>query len=124
MLEDKNAILNKIKTGMDSSSKFHIISPNNESFHRLLGLEMNLINDLEEQSVRDKSVSAKQDLNWDKLRKLLIDAGFNILKEEGILFKLFENKKMSSLDSNMVSALFNLETSLNKMLHICIYVVS
>jgi SAM-dependent methyltransferase len=108
MLEDKNAILNKIKTVMDSSSKFHIISPNNESFHRILGLEMNLINDLEEQSVRDKSVSAKQDLNWDKLRKLLIDAGFNLLKEEGILFKLFDNKKMSTLDSNMVSALFNL----------------
>ena len=108
MLEDKNLILNKVKQTMNSSSRFHIISPNNQSFHRLLGLEMNLINNLEDQSERDKTVSAKQDLNWEKLRRLLTDAGFNILKEEGILFKLFDNKKMSSLDSNMVSALIKL----------------
>tara|TARA_B100000575_G_C23125560_1_gene652059 strand:- start:823 stop:1548 length:726 start_codon:yes stop_codon:yes gene_type:complete len=114
MLQEKDVILNKVKQAMDSSSRFHIISPNNQSFHRLLGLEMNLINNLEDQSERDKTVSAKQDLDWDKLRKLLTDNGFNILKEEGILFKLFDNEKMSSLDSNMVSALFKLGNKFKK----------
>jgi SAM-dependent methyltransferase len=108
MLDDKSEILTKIKNSMDQKSRFHIISPNNKSFHRLLGLEMNLIENLDDQSARDIAVEANQDLNWDKLRHLLSMVGFNILKEEGILFKLFDNKKMGSLDSDIISALFNL----------------
>jgi len=108
MLDDRNLILKKIKKCMTEKSRFHIISPNNKSFHRLLGLEMEVIEKLDQQSNRDLAVSARQDLDWVKLRNLLTETGFKILNEEGILFKLFDNKKMNSLDRDIISALFKL----------------
>ena len=93
---------------MTEDSKFHIIAPNNNSFHRLLGIEMNLIENIDDQSERDQKVSATQDLGWESCRELLDKNDFRIVYEEGILFKLFDNDKMSKLEPQIVDALFKL----------------
>ncbi len=108
MVENREDLFDKIKNCMDDDSKFHIIAPNNKSFHRILGVEMNLIENVDDKSERDQKVSALQDLNWESCRELLDKNGFEIIYEEGILFKLFDNSKMSKLEPQMVDALFKL----------------
>ena len=108
MVQDRKSLFDKIKSCMDKDSKFHLIAPNNKSFHRLLGIELNLIKNYDEQSGRDIKVQASQDLNWESCRDLLNTNGFDIIHEEGILFKLFNNSKMSELDKEIIDALFKL----------------
>ena len=108
MVQDRENLFKKIKNCMTEDSKFHIIAPNNNSFHRLLGIEMNLIENIDDQSERDQKVSATQDLGWVSCRELLDKNDFRIVYEEGILFKLFDNDKMSKLEPQIVDALFKL----------------
>lgn len=108
MVKDRKSLFDNIKSCMDKDSKFHLIAPNNKSFHRLLGIELDLIKNSSEQSERDRKVQATQDLNWESCRDLLDKNGFETIHEEGILFKLFNNSKMSKLDKETIDALFKL----------------
>lgn len=108
LIDNKFDILEKVKLFMEKESRLHLIVPNNKSFHRVLGKEMNLIKDYEYKSERDVEVRATQDLDWDSIRSLIKQLDFKIIKEEGILFKLFNNNKMIELDEDLINALFKL----------------
>ncbi len=108
LVKDRKKLILKIKNLMEDKGRLHLIVPNKNSFHRILGKEMKIIDTLESGSERDIEVRAKQDLNWDSVRNLVIECGLKTVEEYGILFKIFDNKKMLQLDENTINALFSL----------------
>lgn len=108
LVDGRKELLLRISKMLTNGGRLHLIVPNNNSFHRILGKEMQIISSLDSESTRDHQVKAKQNMNWTVTRELVKDCDFKIINEEGILFKLFDNQKMLNLDAEIVNALFKL----------------
>lgn len=114
LVEKRKDLLIKISNLLIDGGRLHLIVPNNHSFHRILGKEMNLIKNLDSKSERDTQVKAKQDMNWSVVKALVSESNLQIVHEEGILFKLFDNKQMINLEQNIIDALFSLGNKFKK----------
>jgi 2-polyprenyl-3-methyl-5-hydroxy-6-metoxy-1,4-benzoquinol methylase len=95
-------ILQSIKKLCTTDTVIHINVPNALSFHRLLALEMGLIERLHQKS--DTQIRLQQHHTFDKdlLEELVTSCNFHILESESYIIKPFTHKQMKALlDSDL-----------------------
>ncbi len=116
-VQEPSEILNSIKKFCTKDTIIHISVPNAISFHRLLALEMNLIENLYEKS--DTQIKLQQHHTFDKqtLADLINSCDFKIQEYNTYFIKPFTHKQMKSL---LDSTLFD-EKILNGLMKLTKY---
>lgn len=98
-IEDSASLLQTIKTLCDSQTVVHINVPNAKSFHRLLALEMGLIDSIYTQSAVQKTMQQAHTFDLDALTELVKQCGFKVLDSGSFFVKPFTHQQMSSLQA-------------------------
>ena len=96
-VSDPAALLAAIRSLCDAETTVHINVPNVRSFHRLLALEMDLIDDLFAQSETERRFQRHTRFDSDSLAKMLRENGFRILDSATYFIKPFTHQQMDAL---------------------------
>jgi len=86
-VDDPSFIVKKYKKYLAENGKLFISAPNSEALNRRIGLEADLLDDLEHLSEADKLLGHKRYFNMDKLEKLAMSSGMRVVSTEGIFLK-------------------------------------
>ncbi len=78
----------------------HINVPNANSFHRILALEMGLINDLKELSPNQKMLQQNHTFDIESLEKLCQSVGFQAVESGSYFIKPFTHRQMQTLENH------------------------
>jgi 2-polyprenyl-3-methyl-5-hydroxy-6-metoxy-1,4-benzoquinol methylase len=78
----------------------HVNVPNARSIHRLLAVEMGLIQDVHEKSETQQRMQQSQTFDTDSLTELVIQRGFEIVEKGTFFIKPFTHAQMASLQSS------------------------
>src|SRR4051812_11360306 len=97
---DPERLLASLRAVCSPGTIVHINVPNVRSFHRLLALEMGLIDDLFEQSEIEKRFHRHTRFDREKLHALLRGAGFDVLESGTYFVKPFTHAQMEALLSS------------------------
>ena len=107
--------LNNIST---SDTVIHINVPNAKSFHRLLAVEMGLIESVYEMSSSNIQFQQHEVFDLERLRELVENNGFNVIDSGSYSFKPFTHSQMQNMVDNgsitekMLDGFFNMENYL------------
>jgi len=102
-VKNPDELLIYIKNFMDKNSKLHILVPNNNSIHRLVGFYAEVDNPFE-LSKNDINVGHLHSFNLSSLIYLLQKNNFKIIHQEGIGLKPLSNSQMDKLDNKIQNA--------------------
>jgi len=91
------ALLESAKRFCSAHSQLHVNVPNAKSFHRLLALEMGLIESLYQLSESQRALEQNNTFDLDSLSALLQEAGFVVGDAGSYFVKPFTHKQMQSL---------------------------
>ncbi|MGH7140116.1 MAG: class I SAM-dependent methyltransferase [Pirellulales bacterium] len=94
---DPKPFLSALRAVCDARTVCHLNVPNAASFHRLLAVEMGLIERVDEPSARDRRFGHNAVFNRESLRTLLGDSGFRVLRDGTFFIKPFTHDQMSML---------------------------
>ena len=103
-VRDPVALLAAVRSLCDAETTVHVNVPNVRSFHRLLALEMGLIQDLFEQSETERRFQRHTRFDSERLEALLRGNGFRILDSAGYFIKPFTHAQMDALIQSGVSS--------------------
>lgn len=90
--------IKQLKVACNFGAKCHVSVPNSNSLHRIIGLEMNILNALTDLSDRNKSFQQNRVFSSESLRNLLINNHMRIVEEGGYFIKPFTHKQMEAID--------------------------
>jgi SAM-dependent methyltransferase len=107
-VNEPQRILGKIKKWLKKDGKFIGLVPNAKAFHRRIGLQMGLINDLHELGPQDLKVGHRRYYDLSMLRDEASNAGFSVVRSGGIFFKILPNAQMEPLSEEYCDALFSI----------------
>lgn len=96
-VSDPAALLAAIRSLCDAGTTVHINVPNVRSFHRLLALEMGIIDDLFEESETERRFQRHTRFDSHSLARMLGDCGFRILDSATYFIKPFTHAQMDTL---------------------------
>ena len=102
-VKEPKKLLLKLKNFMDNNSRLHILVPNNNSLHRLVGFYAG-IDSFYNLTENDKKVGHLHSFSLNDLRYLLSKTGFKIIHQEGIGLKPLSNSQMDKLEENIQNA--------------------
>jgi 2-polyprenyl-3-methyl-5-hydroxy-6-metoxy-1,4-benzoquinol methylase len=94
---DPAALLAAVRSLCNSGTTVHFNVPNVRSFHRLLALEMGLIDDLFEPSETERRFQRHTRFDSDRLQTMLGQSGFRILDSATYFIKPFTHAQMEVL---------------------------
>jgi SAM-dependent methyltransferase len=99
--------LNSIYNLANENTIIHVNVPNADSFHRVLAVEMGLIQSQFEKSLNNIEFQQNVIFNMSKLKMVFDKAGFEILEEGSYSVKLFRHIEMQNLiDSGFIDLKF------------------
>jgi len=107
-LADPVFFLRKVRDWLESEGRLHVIVPNANSFHRLLGLEMGLLQDVHELGERDCRFGHLRVYDASLLESQLTQAGFDVVRRESVLLKPLSNAQMETWPEEIVQGLFRM----------------
>jgi len=110
-IKEPSLILKKIKRALVPSGRLHIIFPNAFSFHRKLGVYMNILDEPHNFTERDLKYGHYHVFDRFKLISILNNSGFRVYNWEGIILKPLPNNKMMELykeNPKLIDALFKI----------------
>lgn len=96
-VSDPAAFLSAIRAICDACTVCHVIVPNANSFHRLLAVEMGLIERVEELSPRDRRFGYCEPFHRGTLRALLHECGFRVTRDGTFFLKPFTHDQMREM---------------------------
>jgi len=96
-VSNPDALLAAVRSLCHAETTVHINVPNVRSFHRLLALEMGLIEDLFDQSETERRFQRHTRFDRESLTKMLADSGFRILESATYFVKPFTHEQMDVL---------------------------
>lgn len=99
-ISDSDGLLNSVKGLCNHNTIVHISVPNANSFHRLLAVEMGLIEDVHEVSDTQKNMQQTHTFDINSLTKLLNHYGFKTLDAGTFFIKPFTHLQMSKMQQN------------------------
>lgn len=99
---------------MSKGAVLHINVPNAKSFHRLLAVEMDLIESEYVDSKMQKRMQQQRIYDMESLRELVCESGFKVLKEGTCFIKPFTHAQMDRL-SKIGFATRKMQNGLDKM---------
>jgi ubiquinone/menaquinone biosynthesis C-methylase UbiE len=97
---DPSAILHSVKALCTENTLVHINVPNAKSMHRLLALEMGLIDSLEEPSALQKTFKQPRIFDLNSLRSLAESVGFSVVSHGSFFIKPFTHAQMKTLTNS------------------------
>jgi len=107
-LEDPVPFLNKLKEYCSNKTKIFISVPNAKSFHRLLGVKLDLLDSEYSLNDADISVGHKRVYDFNLLKKQLTKVNYKVNFMTGIFFKILSNDQLESFDKNIVNGFYEL----------------
>lgn len=87
-------LLQDIRESMTSSTVVHIDVPNANSFHRVLALKMNLIQDVHDFSNQNIRYQQNSVFDMGSLKQLAAEAGLKVIESGGYFIKPFTHAQM------------------------------
>jgi 2-polyprenyl-3-methyl-5-hydroxy-6-metoxy-1,4-benzoquinol methylase len=118
---DPGEILRSISHHCKDETMVYVSVPNARSFHRLLGLEMDIIQSIFEKSGKQKELQQHHIFDMKSLIHLIDNAGFKTIEKGSFFLKLFTHQQMQQmLDSGIFSpaildGLYNMNKYLPEM---------
>jgi SAM-dependent methyltransferase len=95
---DPHGLLRRVRGWLAPGGRVHVTLPNPHSLHRLVALEMGLIDSLEQRSARAERFGTRRALDGDALAELAAAAGLRVHERGGIFLKPLPNAAMATLD--------------------------
>ena len=115
---DPAAVLKGLHRLCDDRTVVHVNVPNARSLHRLLALEMGLIDALPQLSDRQKTLQQSRTFDMEGLICLSEQCGFRVAEQGSYFIKPFTHRQMADLqaggflDDRMIDGLYGLERHL------------
>lgn len=104
-VSDPGALLAALRAASGPGTVVHLNVPNMRSFHRLLALEMGVIDDLFEPSALERRFQRRTRYDAAALRGAVEAAGFRVLREGSYFVKPFTHAQMTALrDAGVLDA--------------------
>ena len=104
--ENPSEFIKKAKSLLNENAKLYISWPNPNSFHRIVGKEMGLIentkNEISDLGVKLGTLNMMSD---EEIEKMLNEEGLEVLDKKGACFKPYPNKIMEKLDKKVIDSL-------------------
>jgi ubiquinone/menaquinone biosynthesis C-methylase UbiE len=97
---DPSGILQSVKALCTEHTLVHINVPNAKSMHRLLALEMGLIDSVEEPSALQKTFKQPRIFDLDSLKSLAESVGFHVVSHGSFFMKPFTHAQMTTLTNS------------------------
>ena len=110
-LDEPEKMLGAIKSICAKDTVVHINVPNANSLHRLIAIEMGLINDVHEQSAQMQKMQRRRTYDMELLKEEVERAGFMILDKGSYFIKPFTHAQMQKcidegiIDENVINGL-------------------
>lgn len=95
---DPEALLRRVRGWLAPGGRVHVTLPNPRSLHRIVALEMGLIDRLDARSERGARFGTRRALDGDALAALAERAGLRVAERGGIFLKPLPNDAMAALD--------------------------
>lgn len=103
-LEDYSIFLEYITKICTDNTIVHINVPNAQSFHRLLAVEMGLIDNVLKMSEMQKTMQQNHTFTIESLESLLVNYGFKVIEKGTFFLKPFTHKQMAmALENKVIS---------------------
>lgn len=96
-IQDQANFLNAIKTISTVDTVTHISVPNAKSFHRLLAVEMGLIESIFEKSTSNEVFQQNTNFSLESLITVVEDSGFTVVESGTYSFKPFTHQQMADM---------------------------
>lgn len=106
------AILQIAQLWLAPKGNMIITVPNGKSIHRRIGVEMGMLKYPTELNEDDIRIGHRRVFTIETLRTVIMQAGLNILKEEGILLKPLSNRQMIDWPDTLFEAYYALAKKL------------
>ncbi|MEP6755486.1 MAG: class I SAM-dependent methyltransferase [Chthonomonadales bacterium] len=111
-VENPVAILLTVSKWLAPSGRMIITVPNGESIHRRIGVEMGMLEFPTQLNDDDIRIGHRRVFTIQTLRTVILSAGLNIMKEEGILVKPLSNRQMLDWSESLFEAYYMLAKKL------------
>lgn len=117
-VNDPSAVLHGLRPLCSQNTVVHVNVPNARSLHRLLALEMGLIENLHAMSDRQHALQQQRTFDMDSLVSLCEQCGFKVTEHGSYFVKPFAHSQMADmqasglLDESMLDGLYRLERHL------------
>jgi len=104
-VEDPVQTLSRARGWLEEGGVIHVVVPNADSIHRLVGVEMGIIEDRKSLSDSDVRIGHRRVYDLDGLLADLRAAGLEPVHWQGIFLKVVSNRQMLDWDPALIHAL-------------------
>lgn len=94
---DPHGLLRSVRSVCTPATVVHVNVPNVRSFHRLLALEMGLIESVFEQSETERRFQRRTRFDMDTLRAMLAESGLAVFRDGSYMVKPFTHAQMEAM---------------------------
>src|SRR5207302_6313610 len=101
-LADPEAFVRRCRDHLSAAGLLHVSLQNPLSIHRLVGVEMGLIDSPEAVSDRGRAYDTLRMLDGEALERLGTAAGLRCVHRQGVLLKPLPNDRMAALPDKMI----------------------
>ena len=102
-------LLKKIRTWLADDGVFLVSVPNAKSIHRMVAVEMGMLESIYTLNSRDKELGHYRVYDMEKLKSDVLEAGFSIVESGGIFLKPLSNKQIEDNWTNeMIDGFYNI----------------
>jgi trans-aconitate methyltransferase len=105
-LDDPVGLLTKMRSWAQPGGRLHIVVPNAQSLHRLIGVHLGMLPAPHSFSERDKKYGHRRVYDMDLLRLHLSQAGWNVEQLRGVFLKPLSNAQMLQFAPELLQAFF------------------
>jgi trans-aconitate methyltransferase len=104
-VEDPVETLARAKDWLDGDAVVHVVVPNADSIHRLVGVEMGILESRTSLSDSDRRIGHRRVYDLDHLLRDIRAAGLEPVHWQGIFLKVVSNQQMLGWDPALIHAL-------------------
>jgi 2-polyprenyl-3-methyl-5-hydroxy-6-metoxy-1,4-benzoquinol methylase len=105
---DARVLLSRAGRWLSPGGEIHVVVPNAESLHRRTGLQMGMLDRLEDLNEPDLAIGHRRVYTWQALTADIEAAGLRLANMEGILLKPLPSEMMETLPYGLRAAFFEL----------------
>jgi len=105
-LDNPIYFLQRTHDWIGQNGRIIVITPNSESIHRLLGVEMGILKNTKELGKSDCNVGHKKVYDLVSLEGTLLAGGYKVIYQSGIMVKPFHNDFMMKLSDQQLKGLY------------------
>ena len=100
-------VLKKLREWVEPGGRLHVVVPNAHSLHRLLGVQMGMLDHPAAFTDRDRMLDHRRVYDMDLLRRDLAVGGWRVEQMRGIFLKPLSNAQMQALSPAQIDAFFH-----------------